>query len=76
MEGEGGGVLTITIPGMTERAPSARVKLQCISEAFRREVVRGDGINARRLSHALAILKTSILSTQNRCGGAFDQLRR
>ena len=34
------------MPKMTERAPSARVKFQYISEAFKRGVVRGDGSEA------------------------------
>ena len=33
---------------MTERAPSARVKLQYIGEAFKRGVVRGHGSAAQR----------------------------
>ena len=48
---EGGGLLTITItitlPRMTERAPSARVKLQYISEAFKKGV---GGLARPRLS--------------------------
>ena len=44
-EGEGGGIFTITITilGMMERAPSARVKLQYISEAFKGREVGRDG---------------------------------
>ena len=53
-ENDAGGVLTIAkalgrnAPRMTERAPSARVKLQYISEAFKRGMVRGDGSDANR----------------------------
>ena len=55
VEGEGEGVLTKAqvlsrhAPRMMERGPSARVKLQYISEAFKRGVVRGDGSVTNRI---------------------------